>query len=108
MNKSGMVQRLMVLQRMTKEDATVVVESLLDGMREALLQGDEVVLMNIGTLQPKPQTKTSRISFGKEIQIKRGIKISFRPSKNLESPLPEKQITGDSVIEALKNLGQTK
>lgn len=107
MTKSNMVMSLMVKHGMSKEDATAVVETLLGDMQDALLRGEDVVLMNIGTLHPSRQTKTQRVSFGKVIDIKREVKVSFRPSKNLEikpKPVePEKANTG-GVIDMLKKL----
>lgn len=101
-----MITHLMVKNNMSKEDATAAVDTLLEGMRSAILRGEAVVLMNVGTIYSKPQTKTSRISFGKEIQIKREIKTSFRVSKNLEiTPETSSQKNASSSIaERLKEL----
>lgn len=104
MNKSGLVTHLMVKHGMDKDSAAAVVDTLLETMRDALLSGDEVVLMNIGTLKPKPQTKTSRISFGKEIEIKKQVKISFRASKNLEVRPEKIKSTGNPIVDGLKSL----
>ena len=75
-----------------KKQATVIVENLLQAIQDALLRGDSVNLLNVGTLTPKKQTKESRISFGKEIKIKKKINVSFRLSDNFQPEEAENQI----------------
>lgn len=91
---------LVISNGVDKQLATKIVEDLLESIRDSLLNGESVNLLNIGTLTPKKQLKTSRISFGREIEIKKEIKVSFRLSNNFE-PVLEDNV---KILEMLRDL----
>lgn len=92
MNKSELVNRLADTSQLTKKDAHVVLNSVLNLIEESLLRGEEVKLVGFGKFAVRGRKASSRMN----PQTKQPIKVPekvvpvFRPGKALKRKIDQR------------------
>jgi len=95
MNRKELIELILKdkdLDKMTKKDANIFIDAMLDAITKAVKKGDDVTLVGFGTFYK--QKKKARLgvnpSNGKRIKIKSRIVPKFRPGKNWKEFLQQK------------------
>jgi nucleoid DNA-binding protein len=76
----------------TRSEATDIVETILDAVKEALVHGREVRLQNFGTIAVTRRQERGGVdpTNGRRIQIPARRGLSFRPARRLKDALAER------------------
>lgn len=86
MNKTDLIEKVATKREMTKKDATLVVDAVLDSISEALKNGEKVSLIGFGNFEVRERSarKGRNPQTGEEIQIKASKVPAFKPGKQLK------------------------
>lgn len=86
MNKSELVGRLATNLRTSKLDASRVLDAVLDGVQQGLVEDGSVTITGFGTFEVKPRKpRVGRNPHtGEPIQIAAGKRVGFRVGKGLK------------------------
>lgn len=86
MNKTDLIEKVATKREMTKKDATLVVDAVLDSISEALKAGEKVSLIGFGNFEVRERSarKGRNPQTGEEIQIKASKVPAFKPGKQLK------------------------
>lgn len=84
LTKTQIAKKLEVHYDLDPKLAKEVADGVMDMMRDTLLQGNRVVLHNLGTLKPVFFKSRTKVAFGKTVQVGPKTKIKFIPSKNFD------------------------
>ena len=89
MNKAMLIDRIAREASITKNAAAIAIESMIDGMVEALKDNERVTLSGFGTwnVSLKKARKGRNPRTGKEIEIAAKRSVRFKLGKQLESSL---------------------
>ena len=91
MNKASLIDKISKDVEITKSDAALAVESLIDGITMALKRNQRVTLVGFGTWAvSERKARTGRNpQTGETIQIKAKNAVRFKAGKQLEAVLNE-------------------
>lgn len=83
MNKNEIVERIAARTRLPSQDVALVVDSFIDTVRRAVVQGDKVVLSGFGTFHRKARgRRTARNIWADQPLIVKPTNVpAFRPGK---------------------------
>ncbi|MGH2554276.1 MAG: HU family DNA-binding protein [Actinomycetota bacterium] len=83
MNKNQLVERIAARTRLPSQDVALVVDSFIDTVRRAVIQGDKVVLSGFGTFHRKARgRRTARNIWADQAMIVKPTNVpAFRPGK---------------------------
>ncbi len=86
MGKTELVQKMAETAEITKAAAAKALDAVIDGIMEAALAGDKVVMVGFGTFSvAKRNARTGRNPrTGKEIKIPAKKVLKFKPSSSLK------------------------
>lgn len=92
MNKADLIAQVAAKAEITKKDAGVVVNAVLDSITEALKQGDKVSLVGFGTFETRNRAARSgrNPQTGAPIKIPAGRVPAFRPGSELKEAVAKK------------------
>ncbi|UOF91821.1 HU family DNA-binding protein [Fodinisporobacter ferrooxydans] len=86
MNKIELIAKVAEKSGLTKKDAEVAVNSLLDTISEALASGDKVQLIGFGTFETRKRSARSgrNPQTGEVIEIPESVVPAFKPGNKLK------------------------
>ncbi|MCS1350975.1 HU family DNA-binding protein [Mechercharimyces sp. CAU 1602] len=86
MNKADLISQVAEKTDMTKKDATMAVDAVLDAITDALRDGDKVQLIGFGNFEVRDRAarKGRNPQTGEEIDIAASKVPAFRPGKALK------------------------
>lgn len=86
MNKTDLIEKVAAAKEMTKKDATLVVDTVLESISTALKNGEKVSLIGFGNFEVRERSarKGRNPQTGEEIQIKASKVPAFKPGKQLK------------------------
>lgn len=86
MNKTELIEKVAEARGMTKKEASLVVDSVLDTIAEALKQGEKVSLIGFGNFEVRERSarKGRNPQTGEEIMIEATRVPAFKPGKQLK------------------------
>ena len=89
MNKADLMTRIARDAKITKRQATKALDTLMDGVQEALSKGDSIILMGFGTfsVMSRSARKGRNPQTGQEIFIPAGKTPKFRAGKGLREAI---------------------
>jgi DNA-binding protein HU-beta len=85
MIKVDLVEKVMDATDLKKPEAIVAVNSLFEGIKKALIEGDRIELRGFGVFQIKDRKRGigRNPKTGREVEIPPGKTIRFKPGKGL-------------------------
>lgn len=91
MNKADMIQLVREKNNLTNAKATEVVNTLLDAMQEALLNGEEVRLQGVGTIEVRARRAryARKPATGEQIWVPQRRTIGLKASSTIKKLLNE-------------------
>lgn len=86
MNKTDLIEKVATAREITKKDATLVVDTVLEAISSALKNGEKVSLIGFGNFEVRERSarKGRNPQTGEEIQIKASKVPAFKPGKQLK------------------------
>lgn len=86
MNKTELIEKVAEARGMTKKEASLVVDTVLDTIAEALKQGEKVSLIGFGNFEVRERSarKGRNPQTGEEIMIEATRVPAFKPGKQLK------------------------
>ncbi len=86
MNKSELIKALAEQSNISAEEATIVVNTFVDSMKDAMLQGDRVEIRGFGSFKVKNYEAYSGRNprTGAKVEVKSKKLPFFRPGKELK------------------------
>ncbi len=89
MNKSELIKALAEQSNISAEEATIVVNTFVDSMKDAMLQGDRVEIRGFGSFKVKNYEAYSGRNprTGAKVEVKSKKLPFFRPGKELKDYL---------------------
>lgn len=89
MNKNELINQLAEISQLTKKEAHVVLNSVLNLIEESLVRGEEVKLVGFGKFAVKERKASNRINPQTKLPITVQAKVIpvFRPGKDLKSKI---------------------
>jgi DNA-binding protein HU-beta len=93
MNKTDLINKVAELSNLSKKDAGIALDAVLDAISDSLIslsnepKGGSIQLVGFGTYKvtPKPARKGRNPSTGQEIDIAASNKVSFTPGATLKN-----------------------
>lgn len=86
MNKKDLVQKIAETNELTKQQATDVLDTVLDSIGDAIAAGDKVQLLGFGTFEKRerPERTARNPRTGETIEIAAASVPAFKPGKALK------------------------
>lgn len=86
MNKKDLVQKIAETNELTKQQATDVLDTVLDSIGDAITAGDKVQLLGFGTFEKRerPARTARNPRTGENIEIAAASVPAFKPGKALK------------------------
>ncbi len=89
MTKNEMIERVAEATDLTKKDVTIVVDSMLNEIKEAVKDGEKINFVGFGSFEPKTNKARTGINPAtkEKIQIAESQSVKFKVSKTFKDYL---------------------
>lgn len=94
MNKKALIDQVAEKAEITKKEATLMVETVIDSIAGELAQGGKVSLVGFGTFETvkRNERKCRNLQTGEEMSVPAKMAPKFRASKTLKDKVAELEV----------------